>query len=180
MKVQDVAKEECFGPNYENLDSDEFWGRLGVFNNTTVRVIAVMGLIGKMQRARIDKKLEYLDLTGPQMDVLFYLINSQDRESEVTAKELEQMFRVSNPTMSGILKRLEKKGFIERTPGKLDKRNKQIRVKGDIQKFYNIIEKEINVEKSNIFNGFTQEELEVMLKLLMKLLRNLDKDKKEE
>ena len=113
--------------------------------------------------------LAKVGLTSAQVQVLVYILRRSGREKEITAKELEDRFQVSNPTMSGILKRLEKKNFIERRPGSADKRNKQILIKGDAQQMRKMIEERIRQEKDRVFQGFTTEELERLLQLITKM-----------
>ena len=156
----------------ENLEAvDDIHMRIGI----------TLGIIDKVMKARFDRELERAGLTVSQMEVLIYILKEQKKQDrEITARELEQRFRVSNPTMSGILRRLEKKGFIERKPGSQDKRNKQIRIKENIDELYQMIQSRINVEKERLFRGFTREELAEMAKLSAKLLHNLEQDGKEE
>ena len=110
-----------------------------------------------------------------------YILKEQKKQDrEITARELEQRFRVSNPTMSGVLRRLEKKGFIERKPGSQDKRNKQIRIRENIDALHQMIHDRINVEGKRMFRGFTKEELAELARLSAKLLHNLEQDGEEE
>lgn len=57
----------------------------------------------------INESME-LDLTGSQMRVLFFL--HQQKNFECSQKELEDYLNVSHPTINGILKRMEEKGFL--------------------------------------------------------------------
>lgn len=148
--------------------------------NTMLRIAAVAGLIGRMQKSRFDMTLDKVGLTAAQVQVLIYILRYSGSGREITAKELENRFQVSNPTMSGILKRLEKKGFIERRQGRIDKRNKQILIKGDAQGLRRMIEERVEQEKKRVFGSFTQEELEMLLQLMTKLLHNLKINRNEE
>lgn len=156
----------------ENLEAvDDIHMRIGI----------TLGIIDKVMKTRFDRELERAGLTVSQMEVLIYILKEQKKQDrEITARELEQRFRVSNPTMSGILRRLEKKGFIGRMPGSQDKRNKQIRIKENIDELYQLIQSRINVEKERLFREFTREELAELARLSAKLLHNLEQDGKEE
>lgn len=148
--------------------------------DTKLQIFATMGMLGKMQKNRFDEELEQVGLTAAQVQVLLYLLRNSGKGREITAREIERRFHVSNPTVSGILKRLEKKGFIVRVPGSIDKRNKQIRIRGDVETFCRCIEERVQQEKEKVFYGFTPEELERLLQLITKLLHNLKKDRNEE
>ncbi len=173
----DIADIECMDP----VDQMDFQvSPDDPVENTMLRIAATMGLIGRMQKVRLDMDLAKVGLTSAQVQVLVYILRRSGREKEITAKELEDRFQVSNPTMSGILKRLEKKNFIERRPGSADKRNKQILIKGDAQQMRKMIEERIRQEKDRVFQGFTTEELERLLQLITKILHNLKTDRSEE
>jgi len=155
---------ECLGPIYDKR----------------FRIIALMGILNREQKKKMDMELERLGLTAAQAQVLFYImLISRRAESEITARDLEQRFRVSNPTMSGIIKRLEKKGFIERSPGALDRRKQQIRIKGEIDFMRRIAEERMEEEKERAFRNFTEEETDRLSELLTKLLYNIE-DRNEE
>ena len=149
-------------------------------NEPRVRVIMTLGMLGNMQKARMDRELERVGLTATQVQVLLHILHNDASVHELTAKELEERFRVSNPTMSGILKRLEKKELIERIPGSSDKRNKQIRIKGDVPALCRIIRERIEKEEKTLFLNFSEEEMQRLLQLLTKLLYNLDNVRNEE
>lgn len=176
LKLQDmdIKNMDCIDPD-NRISSD-----LQAMDDEKIHIIAMMGFIGRLQKAKIDTELSRVGLTVAQVEVLLYLLGHSGKGREITARELEQRFRVSNPTMSGILKRLEKKNIIERTQSSLDRRNKQICIKGDVNQLCRIVEDRIYLEKEKLFRDFTPEESTRLLQLLTKLLHNLEHDRNEE
>lgn len=72
---------------------------------------------------QMDQRLLEKDLTGVQFGVLAALIRLEERgEAELSQRDLENASRVTHPTMTEIIKRLEKKGFLLCRPGQLDRR----------------------------------------------------------
>ena len=69
--------------------------------------------------------LTAMELTAAQGHVMGYITH---RESPPCARDIEEAFHLSHPTISGILARLEKKGFIEFRPDENDRRCKRIYV----------------------------------------------------
>ena len=61
-------------------------------------------------RQAIDRKLTDLDLTGQQSFILRYL--SERKDEVVYPKDIEKRFNLTHPTVSGLLQRLEGKGFL--------------------------------------------------------------------
>ena len=72
----------------------------------------ILVLIKKKMDKHMNEGLKKYDLTKSQRDVLGYL-HFTDKEV-VIQKDIEEHFHISNPTVTGILNRLEQKGFIER------------------------------------------------------------------
>lgn len=173
-------KEGCCFDDCKHVMQDEMWDTLESLKDRGLRVMVLLGIIGKMQRVQADRELEKLGLTSVQMEVLMYLLKREHEGCGVTARELERRFRVSNPTMSGILKRLEKKGMIERTASEKDKRNKQIKIRVDVFDIRSEMIKKLMDGKGVFFGNFTEEELVGMEKFLLKLLHNLDQKRNEE
>ncbi len=89
-----------------------------------------VGLLTKSINNAIEKErnryLAEFDLTAAQSDVLKYVCVAYTREVEVNQVDIEKEFNLSNPTVTGILKRLEAKGYIEKRDSKKDKRYKWI------------------------------------------------------
>ena len=67
-------------------------------------------ILDRMMDDHCNKDMEDIGLTGRQFDVIQYLaMCKQDRVKQVM---IEKDFKLSNPTVSGILNRMEKNGFI--------------------------------------------------------------------
>ena len=70
-------------------------------------------IIHRFFKRQLDKHLSELDLTGVQFGVLSALVRlERTGAAEVNQRDLENASRVTHPTMTEIIKRLEKKGFI--------------------------------------------------------------------
>lgn len=78
-------------------------------------------------RRELDKLLREKELTGAQFGVLRAIEQLEHAGGEISQRDLEELCRSAHPTMTEILKKLEKKGFIEVSPSETDRRRKQIR-----------------------------------------------------
>ena len=67
--------------------------------------------------------LASMDLTGAQGRIMGYITH---REEPPCPKDVEETFQLSHPTVSGLLSRLEQKGFIQLRPDEKDRRCKRI------------------------------------------------------
>lgn len=70
--------------------------------------------------------LAQMELTAAQSHILCYITY---RKSPPCARDIEEAFQLSHPTVSGILSRLEQKEFIEMRPDALDRRCKRIYIR---------------------------------------------------
>lgn len=114
---------------------------------------------------KTTEKLSTFDITPVQYSVL-YCLWENDRRSP---KEIAERLKLENSTISGILERMEKKGLIERSISKEDRRFIQVLLtkKGaSLEKdVLNAIE-EVNNEVMSIFSKEEAETLKSHLKLL--------------
>lgn len=67
--------------------------------------------------------LAQMELTAAQTHIMCYITH---RQSPPCARDIEDAFQLSHPTVSGILSRLEQKDFIEMRPDEQDRRCKRI------------------------------------------------------
>ena len=56
---------------------------------------------------KLNKDLENIDLTSMQAQVLIYLY--KNKNNIINQRDIERKFALTNPTVNGILNRLEKK-----------------------------------------------------------------------
>ena len=84
-------------------------------------------LLHRAFRRRMDELLREKDLTGVQFGTLCALKRLEQSDApEIHQKDLEQLTRVTHPTMTDILRRLEKKEFIRCEVSRLDRRSKRV------------------------------------------------------
>lgn len=121
--------------------------------------------------AHCNKNLQKYNLTQAQMDILVYLQHHKD--STITQRNLEIGLGLKNPTVTGLLNRLEEKELINRKKHPNDKRSKIITM---TEKSKIIMEEAyINMKEmySSIVEGFSESEKEELFRLLYKVLDNL-------
>ena len=119
---------------------------------------------------RMTNALEKMDLTAAQGQIMGFLAR---RQSPTCARDIEEQFKLSHPTVSGLLSRLEKKGFIQFLPDEKDRRCKRIHIlpKGRecLENIYQVI---LENEKQVVF-GFSPEEQAQFASLLQRAVDNM-------
>lgn len=119
---------------------------------------------------------ENQNLTSSQGDLLLYLGGAKRHKKEVNQKDIENYFRLSNPTVTGLLKRLEDKGFVRRVQSKTDGRNKLIFLTEQSEMILKQFKNHKHFIDDKLFHNINKDEQEIILGYLKKLLANLNND----
>jgi len=127
-------------------------------------------LLNSTLRDHIDRNIKSLELTTSQLDVLVCVAQSCGRP--VNQREIEEGLHLSNPTVTGILKRLEAKGFVTRTVRAGDRRYKEVRLTGKCARLAERLQPEGQLMLRQAFRGFTPEEYDTLNRMLERLLEN--------
>ena len=77
---------------------------------TEGQLLQLFKMVHNAMVEEFNRKVKSLELTSAQVLVLGCL--DQAEENELCQKDLEEILNLSNPTITGIVKRLEAKGFI--------------------------------------------------------------------
>lgn len=85
-----------------------------------------LSLIHRAMKKYIDEGIKAEGLTGVQLFALGQLRRLEESGAEVNQKDLERVCRVTHPTMTDIIKRLERKGFVRCQQSSADRRYKCI------------------------------------------------------
>ena len=118
----------------------------------------------------INQRLVELDLTTAQGHAIGYLTH---RPEPACARDLETAFGLSHATVSGILSRMEGKGFIEVRPDPDDRRIKRICLLDKGHACSQEIRSHIRDTEQLMAAGFSQEELALFRSFLNRAIRNL-------
>ena len=131
-------------------------------------------------REGIDRSLRQMgaDITPSQLDVLICI--AQEGGRPMNQKDIEEQLRLSNPTVTGILKRLERKGFVTRTVGSRDRRYKEVRLTERCALLGESLHPSAQEMLGGMFRGFTQEDFDTLTRLLRQLVENCKQLSQEE
>ena len=114
--------------------------------------------------------LASMELTGAQGHIMGFITH---RKEPPCAKDIEEAFQLSHPTVSGLLARLEKKGFIEFRPDEKDRRYKRIYILEKGRQLHETIHAAIDSNEHKLVQDFTEEEKEQFHALLLRALHNM-------
>ena len=114
--------------------------------------------------------LDELELTAAQGHIMGFLAH---RKEPPCPKDIEAEFRLSHPTVSGILTRLEKKDFIEILPDVNDRRCKRVHLRPKGKECLETMHGVIRANETRLVEGFTEEEQALFADLLKRAIKNM-------
>ncbi len=124
-----------------------------------------------LMKVNLDKNLLKYDLTASQLEVLHFIMR---QPNNVNQREIERGLNLSNPTINGLLSRLEEKKFICRVRDKEDMRNKKIVICPKCREILEEVEVDRCRFEEKIYNDISMQELEVVNNFIIKIINNLE------
>lgn len=118
----------------------------------------------------ITNALAEMDLTAAQGHILAYLSHHPEPPCP---RDLEEVFHLSHPTVSGLLTRLEKKEFITIRPDEQDKRCKRIYILSKGEACNQKMHRHIQSIEHQMVQDFSEEEQEQFARLLDRAVANM-------
>lgn len=129
-------------------------------------MVAVLRAYGTLQRL-MEPYFTQFELTPPQFQVLCIAIRFKD--DPPTQRQLARELYVSFPNVTVLLKRLERKGLIERNGNPADRREKHVcvsaRGKQLLQRIWQVHQQQMDL----VMKGLTPAERKEMARLLNKM-----------
>lgn len=114
--------------------------------------------------------LAQMDLTSAQGHIMGYLSH---RKEPPCSRDIEEDLHLSHPTVSGLLSRLEKKGFIAIRPDEKDRRCKRIYILEKGWQCHEMMHNTIVSNEERMVRGFTEEEKMLFHQFLDRAIYNM-------
>ncbi len=114
------------------------------------------------------KKHGLEDLSGARGRIIFALWN----ENGITIKQLVEKTSLDKATLTGIIDRLERDGFVKRTPSSTDRRATIISRTGKDELFKEKVPQASKEQNELFYKGFTKKEITDFEEMLKRILQN--------
>lgn len=118
-----------------------------------------------------NRQLKELGLTAVQSMVLKYIVSSE--KEEINQVDIEKYLRCTNPTVTGLMKRLAEKELVICMSSKKDKRFKKVMPTEKSRQLIAYLDKRVEELNHKITAGLTEEERENLKRMLEKMEKNL-------
>lgn len=134
-----------------------------------INLLHQLQLSSKLASKHMDEVFAEIDLKKSSYEVLAALLNTQP-ECALSPYELMQSTHITSGSMTTRIDKLSKKGWVERTSNKMDKRSIKVRLTDSGRDVIQsaITKHEAAVDK--LLSCLTQKEQQRLLKLLSKLV----------
>lgn len=114
--------------------------------------------------------LNTIGLTQSQADIIVFLARESDKK--IHQRDIERALNYSNPTITGLLNRLEQKGLITRTVDVHDSRMRLISLTNEALSIVEEIYRSIQETEKILLDGFSKEEIELLAPLMARIAKN--------
>ncbi|MGF7012633.1 DNA-binding MarR family transcriptional regulator [Lachnospiraceae bacterium PF1-22] len=139
---------------------------------TTLKQELPLGILIKRINNVYEKEfnilLKNIGITSSQCAVLDFLFYTE--LEEVNQKDVEEALSLQNPTVTGLLKRLDEKGYILIVPSNVDRRCKSIHLTEKAYDIRRVVESSRKEIDKKLTGKLTKKEKEAVKKDLKKML----------
>ena len=129
--------------------------------------------ISKLLTQNMNNSITSLDLTSSQARVLGYLCCRTERQETVYPRDIERHFRFTHPTVSGLLQRLETKGYLSSEPSTEDRRCKQILVTKRAMEAHQQVLDQLAASEQRLVSDMSRAEITQLQSFLDRMIQNL-------
>lgn len=130
--------------------------------------------ISDRMRASGDNALREHGLTFSQAHILFVVENAG---GTLAQKNIERILDVSHPTVTGLIARLQEKGFVECGTDPSDRRNKIVTMTEKAYSLANLLRENRRKAEEALLAGLSEEETGQLGQILLRLYANLEERK---
>ena len=134
------------------------------------QILQLFKMVHNAMVEECNQKVKKLDLTSAQILVLGCLDCAGGKE--VCQKDLEKSLNLSNPTITGIVKRLEAKGFIERKTWEKDARYKRLYLTEKALNMKGEMQNSVMEVWGRFLSCLTPEDVDTLVSLLYKIQKS--------
>ncbi|WP_130806277.1 MarR family winged helix-turn-helix transcriptional regulator [Senegalia massiliensis] len=143
--------------------------------NNGISIVKLLKNVMDTMKRNIEDEFKEMNLTGPQG----MLIGILSKYEEMKISDISQKMGLSNSTVSGIVDRMEKQGYIERIRSKEDRRVVHVKITPSFKKKSKNHFSKVENKIDDIIKNGTKEEIEKIYEGLETLKKVLDRNEKK-
>ena len=131
--------------------------------------------LNKMFEQQINENMISVNVTRSQMEVLVYTYIKNKNGIEVNQVDLEKDLNLKNPTVTGLISRLEKKGYMKREKSSKGPNYKIVLITDEAIRIIDEGKRSTDTVEKEMFSVLDKDEKKELTRLLQKVIdsRNL-------
>ena len=141
----------------------------------TDRIIVYVFRLNNALVKQKNRNMSVYNLTSIQAGVLMYILNNYQTR-EVNQLDIQAIFKLTNPTVSGIIDRLEEKEFIKRVRSEKDARYRRLVPLPKGEALYEDLRRSAAEAEAHLVKDMTPEEASEFKRLLKVALKTSEED----
>ena len=125
--------------------------------------------VARMMRREFDRRAQSIGVTRSQWSVLVHLFRQDGMQQKALAEQMD----ITAITLTGLLDRMERDGWVERRADPDDRRAKRIYLTDKVAPMVQTLQKLGKEVRMDALQGLDEQDQEILLQLLLKMRSNL-------
>lgn len=121
----------------------------------------------RVLKNKLDRQLKKHDITASQFSVLYQI---RQNNNKAIASDVAKSLDLDRPTISAIIKRLENKKILRRTPHESDKRFEYLLINEEYLTLVDALKQESDMLNTQMFSEYSKETLKLMHSVLLDII----------
>lgn len=133
----------------------------------------ILKIVSNYMEKDMNNCLSDYNITRSQMGILIYIQVAECKNIEANQVDIEKEFNLKNPTVTGLINRLEEKGYIKRVRSDKDKRYNKLELTESGREILNKGKRKAQENEEKLLKILTDDEIKELKRILTKIVNNI-------
>lgn len=133
----------------------------------------ILKIVSNYMDKDMNNCLSDYNITRSQMGILIYIQVAECKNIEANQVDIEKEFNLKNPTVTGLINRLEEKGYIKRVRSDKDKRYNKLELTESGREILNKGKRKAEENEEKLLKILTEDEMRELKRILTKIVNNI-------
>ena len=138
-----------------------------------LKIGKILKIVNNYMDKDINNCLSDYNITRSQMGILIYIQVAECKNIEANQVDIEKEFNLKNPTVTGLINRLEEKGYIKRVRSDKDKRYNKLELTESGREILNKGKRKAQENEEKLLKILTDDEIKELKRILTKIVNNI-------
>lgn len=138
-----------------------------------LKIGKILKIVSNYMEKDMNNCLSDYNITRSQMGILIYIQVAECKNIEANQVDIEKEFNLKNPTVTGLINRLEEKGYIKRVRSDKDKRYNKLELTESGREILNKGKRKAQENEEKLLKILTDDEIKELKRILTKIVNNI-------